>query len=73
MSGAIPLLPQYAFMAWCLVKTQGQLYLYLFCMATWRFFIMEEQGFEHLSSEECLLLFSPKSSVFPPHIKRPKD
>jgi hypothetical protein len=29
MSGAIPLLPQYAFMAWCsLVKeAQGQLYL----------------------------------------------
>jgi hypothetical protein len=30
MSGAIPPLPQYAFMAWCLVKAQGQLYLYLF-------------------------------------------
>jgi len=30
MRGAtIPLLPQYAFMAWCSVKTQGQLYLYL--------------------------------------------
>jgi hypothetical protein len=30
MSGAIPPLPQYAFMAWCLFKrTQGQLYLYL--------------------------------------------
>jgi hypothetical protein len=27
MSGAIPPLPQYAFMAWCLVKAQGQLYL----------------------------------------------
>jgi hypothetical protein len=26
MSGAIPPLPQYAFMAWCLVKAQGQLY-----------------------------------------------
>jgi len=25
MSGAIPQLPQYAFMAWCLVKAQGQL------------------------------------------------
>jgi hypothetical protein len=24
MSGAIPLLPQYAFMAWCSVKAQGQ-------------------------------------------------
>jgi hypothetical protein len=27
--GAIPPLPQYAFMAWCSVKAQGQLYLYL--------------------------------------------
>jgi hypothetical protein len=29
MSGAMHPLPQYAFMAWCLVKAQGQLYLYL--------------------------------------------
>jgi hypothetical protein len=28
MSGAIHPLPQYAFMAWCLVKAQGQLYFY---------------------------------------------
>jgi hypothetical protein len=28
MSGAIPPFPQYAFMAWCLVKAQGQLYLF---------------------------------------------
>jgi hypothetical protein len=28
MSGAIPPLPQYSFMAWCLVKAQGQLYLH---------------------------------------------
>jgi len=27
MSRAIPPLPQYAFMAWCLDKAQGQLYL----------------------------------------------
>jgi hypothetical protein len=27
MSGAIHPLPQYAFMAWCLVKARGQLYL----------------------------------------------
>jgi len=27
MRGAIPPLPQYAFMAWCSVKAQGQLYL----------------------------------------------
>jgi hypothetical protein len=29
MHVAIAPLTQYAFMAWCLVKTQGQLYLYL--------------------------------------------
>jgi hypothetical protein len=28
MSGAVPPLPQYAFMAWCLVKAQGQLYIF---------------------------------------------
>jgi hypothetical protein len=28
MSRAIPSLPQYAFMAWCLVKAQGQIYLF---------------------------------------------
>jgi hypothetical protein len=27
MSGAVLPLPQYTFMAWCLVKAQGQLYL----------------------------------------------
>jgi hypothetical protein len=30
MSGAIPPLLQYAFMAWCSVKAQGQIYLYLY-------------------------------------------
>jgi hypothetical protein len=30
MGGAIPPLPQYAFMAWCLFKEQGQLYFYLY-------------------------------------------
>jgi hypothetical protein len=34
MSGAIPPLPQYAFMAWNSVKAQGQLYLYLTCETT---------------------------------------
>jgi len=29
-SGAIPPRPLYAFMAWCSVKAQGQLYLYLY-------------------------------------------
>jgi hypothetical protein len=30
MRGAIPPLPQNAFMAWCSVRTQGQLYIYTF-------------------------------------------
>jgi hypothetical protein len=30
MRGAIPPLSQYAFMAWCSVKAQGQLYLHLY-------------------------------------------
>jgi hypothetical protein len=30
MSGAMPPLPQYASMAWCPVKAQGQLYLYVY-------------------------------------------
>jgi hypothetical protein len=30
VSGAIPPLSQYAFMAWCSVKAQGQLYLFTF-------------------------------------------
>jgi hypothetical protein len=50
MSGAIPPLPQYAFMAWCSVKAQGQLYLYLLPLASRRVgfhFIVE---FKHISS-----------------------
>jgi hypothetical protein len=30
MRGAIPPLPHYAFMTWCSVTAQGQLYLYLY-------------------------------------------
>jgi len=30
MRGAMPPLPKYAFMAWCSVKAEGQLYLYLY-------------------------------------------
>jgi hypothetical protein len=41
MSGAIPLLPQYAFMAWCSVKAQGQLYLYLLYQS-FMFFTLQE-------------------------------
>jgi hypothetical protein len=34
MSVSIPPLPQYVFMAWSLVKAQGQLYLYLLLLPT---------------------------------------
>jgi hypothetical protein len=30
MSRDIPPLPQYAFIAWCLVQAQGQIYFYIF-------------------------------------------
>jgi len=30
MSGAIPPLLQYAFMAWCSVKAQGEIYLFFY-------------------------------------------
>jgi hypothetical protein len=33
MSGAILNLPQYAFMVWCLVKAQEQVYIYLYVLA----------------------------------------
>jgi len=39
MSGAIPLLPRYAFMAWCSVKTQEQLYFYLAYFILWQVFV----------------------------------
>jgi len=36
MRGSIPTLPQYAFMAWCSVKEQRQLYIYLtLCCRKW--------------------------------------
>jgi hypothetical protein len=34
MHGAIPPLSQYAFMAWCSVKAQGQFYLYILPLLT---------------------------------------
>jgi hypothetical protein len=36
MREAIPPLPQYAFMAWCLVKEQGQFYLLHLPLSTLR-------------------------------------
>jgi hypothetical protein len=43
MSGAIPPLPQYTFMAWCSVKAQGQLYLYLYCFQEPRLRVFENR------------------------------
>jgi hypothetical protein len=45
MSGAIPPLPQYAFMAWCLVKAQGQLYLLPFTLHIMQLKNCKEAGF----------------------------
>jgi hypothetical protein len=35
MRGSVPHFPQYIFMAWCSVKAQGQLYLYLYWSEVW--------------------------------------
>jgi hypothetical protein len=44
MRGAIPPLPQYAFMAWCLVKAQRQLYLlpFVLCGCESRSFVLRK-------------------------------
>jgi len=38
MRGAVPLLPQYAFMPWCSVKAQGPLYFYLYHFLFYEYF-----------------------------------
>jgi len=40
MSRAIRPLPQYAFMAWCLVKAQGQLYLIFYLLLSQMYYYM---------------------------------
>jgi hypothetical protein len=40
MRGAVHPLPQYAFMAWCSVKAQGQLYLYLYSVLCYYYIII---------------------------------
>jgi hypothetical protein len=53
MSGAIPPLPQYAFMSWCLVKYRDNftfylyLYLYLLCHRRVRFVIRRIPMMQH--------------------------
>jgi hypothetical protein len=58
MSGAIPPLPQYAFMAWCSVKAQGQLYL-LYIMKELTAFLVAHEG-----SEGCLGVNNPFPLIF---------
>jgi hypothetical protein len=41
MYGAIPSLPQYILMVWCLVKAKGQLYLYLFTFDGKRYVLIQ--------------------------------
>jgi hypothetical protein len=60
MSGAIPLLPQYDFMAWCLVKAQGQFTFYLYLLSDRVHYVGV------LLYETCLRIFrseEPKSRV----------
>jgi hypothetical protein len=71
--GAIPPFPQYAFMAWCSVKAQGQLYLYLYfkikvqlvkefpVFSGTRRFVSCSQG-PNIRSERELLEYSPYCS-----------
>jgi hypothetical protein len=58
MRGAILSLPQYAFMPWCSVKAQGQLYLYLyyFDFAVFFFFFFFVLWFYSKSSPANLIL-----------------
>jgi hypothetical protein len=55
MNGAIPPLPQYAFMAWYLVKAQGQLYLYLLPVDLYEYesylALWEEGSWERVAEE----------------------
>jgi hypothetical protein len=61
MSGAIHPLPQYAFMAWCSVKAQGQLYLY--CSQS--FIQCEVEALSVREKQLELALNSPYTSMYP--------
>jgi hypothetical protein len=65
MGGAVPPLPQYAFMAWCSGGAQGQLYLLplRFCIPRWPCsFIADKNLFYHVDDNYS-------SSIFEPEIK----
>jgi hypothetical protein len=48
MCGAIPPLPQYAFMAWCSVEVRGQLYFLYLYQLIWKYL---HENMRHISSE----------------------
>jgi len=72
MSGAIHPFPQYAFMAWCLVKAQGQLYLYLHQLQ--RLHSMEVDGkmIMNLSNThtDIILTSTPMSAYVSKYVQR---
>jgi hypothetical protein len=45
MSGAIPPLPQYAFMAWCSVEARGQIYICLYLIIFLSFCLLSVNPF----------------------------
>jgi hypothetical protein len=53
MSGGISTLPQYAFMARCPVKAQGQLYLYLFTLPSSKHHAALVVHYLNISSMSC--------------------
>jgi hypothetical protein len=55
MSGVIPPLPQYAFMAWCSVKAQGQLYFILLYHKTTE----KRQGISTHLSLKTIMRYTP--------------
>jgi len=61
MRGAIPQLPQYAFMAWCSFKTQGQLYLYLTCYRSASDFRGAQMSYDSWLSAAFMSLFCAES------------
>jgi hypothetical protein len=80
MSGAIPPLPQYASMAWCSVKAEGQLTFsfYLICIEPFRAWEVNIHAFTELGSEIVLGLtddITTLSLIFRIHVPWcvPKD
>jgi hypothetical protein len=72
MSGAIHPLPQYAFMAWCLVKAQGQLYLYLtlYRCETWSLTLKEKHRLRVFENRVLSRIFGPKCEEVARNLRR---